>query len=102
MVMVCSQSRGVKETRRVAALPQQPGLQVASAVGLSKHANQSFHMQQNLRSQSRGEANQKIDKIIRKNLKKQKEKDEQKKKEQDAKTLRDLERKQQIQLNNKQ
>jgi len=45
-------------------------------VGLSKHANQSFQ-QQNQRSFSRGDTNvsAKIDKLIRKNLKKQKEKD---------------------------
>ena len=52
-----------------------------SFVGRCKHANQSFHIQHNLRSQSRGETTTKIDKIIRKNLRKQKERDEQKKKE---------------------
>jgi hypothetical protein len=72
-----------------------------SFVDLLKHSNQSFHIKHNLKSQQRGETNgAKIDKIIRKNLRKQKEKDEQKKKEEDAKTMRDLERKQQIQMRN--
>lgn len=68
-----------------------------SFVDLLKHSNQSFHLKYNVKSQQRAadtSSNNKIDKIIRKNLRKQKEKDEQKRKEEDAKTMRDLERKQ--------
>lgn len=48
-----------------------------SFADLLKYSNQSFHIKHNLKSQQRGEANgAKIDKIIKKNLRKQKEKDE--------------------------